>query len=144
MCVCGGVCCAAAGFLVHTPLLDVTRLSSSVTHNGLKVANLSKGSSSDPTSLECFLFLYFYAVTGSQNILIIHERAAGSFRSPFPLQFCLYEGLKFLFLLTPPGSRDDRHRAHSRRVVGKTGHHGHVNHPPAQHPHPRPPPTNVN
>lgn len=60
LCVCvWGVCCAAAVFAVHTPLLDVTRLSSSVTHNGLKVANLSKGSSSDPTSLECFLFYIF-------------------------------------------------------------------------------------
>lgn len=59
MSVCVGLLCSSRVFAVHTPLLDVTPLSSSVTHNGLKVANLSKGSSSDPTSLECFLFYIF-------------------------------------------------------------------------------------
>lgn len=44
----------------------------------------------------------------------------------------------------PPGSRDDRHRPHPRHILSKTGHHGHVNHPSAQHSHPCPPPTNIN
>lgn len=115
-------------------------------HKDFKAATLSKGSSSHPAFFFFWTFplLYFDNETGSQNICVSGNRAAGHFHSPFPLHFCLSKTLKFLFLVMPPGSRDDRHRPHPGRILGKTGHHGHVNHPPAQHSHPCPPPTHIN
>lgn len=94
--------------------------------------------------LECFLFYIFTLRQEVKNICVTDDTAAGCFHSPFPLQFCLYEATKFLFLVMPAGSRDDWHRANPRCILSKTRHHGHVNHPPAQHSHPRPPPTDIN
>lgn len=76
-----------------------------------------------------------------RNILII-DNCIAFYLTPqirYGLCFAIYQ---LADPLMPSGPRDDQHRAPSWRVFSQTGHHGHVNYPPAQYTHPCPSPSN--